>query len=145
MDYIIGFLILAVFLAIVVFLVLDKYQSIRKRSHLGLPRKAPVTDDCIWQARKMASFIHDRLKDTGADPLAEWNSGQKDTFQEFCKGRGNIVDLVRYAHLAGCHITIEQVADRDIENPRNTPEALKKYHTDLKRSRAERMSEKYSG
>ena len=55
----------------------------------------------------------------------------------------DIPDLIRYIHLCGCRITIEEVADHDVENPKNTPEELKKFHTDLKKAREDRIERKY--
>ena len=143
MDYVIAFFILGIFLFTVAFLALDKYQQIQKREWLKIPKKAPVTDDCIWQAKKMVGYLNDRLHDTGADGFAECGKGMNGNFFTLYDSH-DIVDLVRYAHLAGCHITIEQIAEHDIESPRNTKECLKKYHTDLKRSLAERLEAKYS-
>lgn len=144
MDYVIAFFILGIGFSAVAFLALNKYQEIRKREYLNIPKKAPVTDDCIWQARKMVSFIHDRLQGTTDDVFAECRTGMDGNFFKLMDSPA-IVDLVRYAHLAGCHITVEQVADHDIESPRNTKESLNSYHTDLRRSRKERLEKKYSG
>lgn len=143
MDYVIAFVVIVICLGVIFMLVLERYHKVKKMDYLNMPKKSPVTDDCIWQARKMVSFINDRLKDVNEDPFAACKTGMNEGCFKLMDSH-DVVDLVRYAHLAGCKICIEQVADHDIENPRNTEAVLKKYHTDLRRSRSERLEKKFS-
>lgn len=144
MDYVITFSIIIIGICGASFLVLDKYYKIKARDYLNIPKQSPVSDDCIWQARKMVGFISDRLEETKPvfvlpENEAGMNSGRISLYES-----QDIVDLVRFAHLAGCRIVIEQIENHDIENPKNTKDVLNRYHTCLNRSRSERLEEKYS-
>lgn len=143
MDYVLAFLIFGAIIAVSSLAVYETHVKWQKRKMMGFPKESPSSDDCIWQAKKMTDFLYDRLMEAGGNPVAECTTGMK--ANSFTLGRSHdIVDLVRYAHLAGCRIVIEQVEDHDIETPENTREVLKKYHTDLYRSREERLEDKYS-
>ena len=141
MDYVIMFLILTTITSVMVWLIYDRYLQWEQKKQLGFMRQLPDYDDCLEANRQLMVFLHDRY----------WNINTVDS----CSKAGmdgnyltlidshDIVDLIRYIHLCGCRITIEEVADHDVESPNSTPEALKKFHSDLDRARDERINRKY--
>ena len=141
MDYVIMFLIFTTITSVMVWLIYDRYLQWVQKRELGFMRELPDYDDCLEANRQLMVFLHDRY----------WNINTVDS----CSKAGmdgnyltlidshDIVDLIRYIHLCGCRITIEEVADHDVESPKSTPEALKKFHTDLDRARHERIERKY--
>lgn len=141
MDYVIGILIFGAIIAGCVAVIYTKHVEWEARKAVGFPDSMPVTDDCIEAVRLMMIFLGERLRETGAGPFADCKVGMEESSISLLKSH-DIADLVRYAHLAGCHIKIEKVADHDIENPENTPEKLKEFHTDLKIARHIRVCKK---
>lgn len=141
MDYVIMFLILTTITSVMVWIIYDRYLQWEQKKQLGFMRQMPDYDDCLEANRQLMVFLHDRY----------WNINTVDS----CSKAGmdgnyltlidshDIVDLIRYIHLCGCRITIEEVADHDVESPNSTPEALKKFHSDLDRARDERINRKY--
>lgn len=141
MDYVIMFLIFTTITSVMVWLIYDRYLQWEQKKQLGFMRQLPDYDDCLEANRQLMVFLHDRY----------WNINTVDS----CSKAGmdgnsltlidshDIVDLIRYIHLCGCRITIEEVADHDVESPNSTPEALKKFHSDLDRARDERINRKY--
>lgn len=134
MDYFIGILIFGAIIAACVAVVYTKHVEWQRRKAIGFPDKAPRMDDCIEASRQMLIFLDDRLYDTGAGAFADCKCGMEGSYLSLLRSH-DIPDLIRYAHLAGCHITIEKVANHDIENPKNTKEKLEEFHTDLKIAR----------
>lgn len=141
MDYVIMFLIFTTITSVMVWIIYDRYLQWEQKKQLGFMREMPDYDDCLEANRQLMVFLHDRY----------WNINTVDS----CSKAGmdgnyltlidshDIVDLIRYIHLCGCRITIEEVADHDVESPNSTPEALKKFHSDLDRARDERINRKY--
>ena len=141
MDYVIMFLILTTITSVMVWIIYDRYLQWEQKKQLGFMRQLPDYDDCLEANRQLMVFLHDRY----------WNINTVDS----CSKAGmdgnyltlidshDVVDLIRYIHLCGCRITIEEVADHDVESPNSTPEALKKFHSDLDRARDERINRKY--
>lgn len=141
MDYVIMFLIFTTITSVMVWIIYDRYLQWKQKQQLGFMREMPDYDDCLEANRQLMVFLHDRY----------WNINTVDS----CSKAGmdgnsltlidshDIVDLIRYIHLCGCRITIEEVADHDVESPNSTPEALKKFHSDLDRARDERINRKY--
>ena len=141
MDYVIYVLFGAGFLAMMVWLIYDRHLQWEQKKMLGFMREVPDYSDCLEANRQLMVFLHDRY----------WNINTVDS----CGKAGmdgnclslidshDVVDFIRYIHLCGCRITIEEVADHDVEDPNSTPEALKKFHTDLDRARHERIERKY--
>lgn len=141
MDYVIMFLIFTTITSVMVWIIYDRYLQWEQKKQLGFMREMPDYDDCLEANRQLMVFLHDRY----------WNINTVDS----CSKAGmdgnyltlidshDIVDLIRYIHLCGCRITIEEVADHDVESPSSTPEALKKFHSDLDRARDERINRKY--
>ena len=142
MDYVIMFLIFTTITSVMVWIIYDRYLQWEQKKQLGFMRELPDYDDCLEANRQLMVFLHDRY----------WNINTVDS----CSKAGmdgnyltlidshDIVDLIRYIHLCGCRITVEEVADHDVESPNSTPEALKKFHSDLDRARDERINRKYS-
>ena len=141
MDYVIMFLIFTTITSVMVWIIYDRYLQWEQKKQLGFMRELPDYDDCLEANRQLMVFLHDRY----------WNINTVDS----CSKAGmdgnyltlidshDIVDLIRYIHLCGCRITVEEVADHDVESPNSTPEALKKFHSDLDRARDERINRKY--
>lgn len=141
MDYVIMFLIFTTITSVMVWIIYDRYLQWEQKKQLGFMRELPDYDDCLEANRQLMVFLHDRY----------WNINTVDS----CSKAGmdgnyltlidshDVVDLIRYIHLCGCRITIEEVADHDVESPNSTPEALKKFHSDLDRARDERINRKY--
>jgi hypothetical protein len=141
MDYVIMFLIFTTITSVMVWIIYDRYLQWEQKKQLGFMREMPDYEDCLEANRQLMVFLHDRY----------WNINTVDS----CSKAGmdgnyltlidshDIVDLIRYIHLCGCRITIEEVADHDVESPNSTPEALKKFHSDLDRARDERINRKY--
>lgn len=141
MDYVIAILFSAGFLAMMVWLIYDRHLQWVQKRELGFMREVPDYADCLEANRQLMVFLHDRY----------WNINKVDS----CGKAGmdgnyltlidshDVVDFIRYIHLCGCRITIEEVADHDVEDPKTTPEVLKKFHTDLDRARDERINRKY--
>ena len=141
MDYVIMFLIFTTITSVMVWIIYDRYLQWKQKKQLGFMREMPDYDDCLEANRQLMVFLNDRY----------WNINTVDS----CSKAGmdgsyftltdshDIVDLIRYIHLCGCRITIEEVADHDVESPNSTPEALKKFHSDLDRARDERINRKY--
>ena len=141
MDYVIMFLIFTTITSVMVWIIYDRHLQWKQKQQLGFMRELPDYDDCLEANRQLMVFLHDRY----------WNINTVDS----CSKAGmdgnyltlidshDIVDLIRYIHLCGCRITIEEVADHDVESPNSTPEALKKFHSDLDRARDERINRKY--
>lgn len=135
------FLIFTTITSVMVWIIYDRYLQWKQKQQLGFMREMPDYDDCLEANRQLMVFLHDRY----------WNINTVDS----CSKAGmdgnsltlidshDIVDLIRYIHLCGCRITIEEVADHDVESPNSTPEALKKFHSDLDRARDERINRKY--
>lgn len=129
------------FFAIMVFIVYDRHLQWKQKEMLGFMREVPDYADCLEANRQLMVFLHDRY----------WNINMPDS----CRKAGmdgnyltltdshDVVDFIRYIHLCGCRITIEEVADHDVEDPKTTPEVLKKFHTDLDKARDERIARKY--
>ena len=141
MDYVIAILIFAAITSAMVWLIYDRHLQWKQKQQLGFMRQLPDYEDCLEANRQLMVFLHDRY----------WNINTVDS----CGKAGmdgnyltlidshDVVDFIRYIHLCGCRITIEEVADHDVESPNSTPEALKKFHTDLDRARHERIERKY--
>lgn len=142
MDKVFCVLFYIVIIALAVMMISMTWYSIKAKEYMNIPKEMPVTDDCIWQARKLVAFIRRRLSEINGDPFSDIHSGMNKWVSSL-EDSHDIVDLIRAVHLAGCHIRIEQISDEDIETKANTKEVLKSYHTDLSRSRTERMEEKY--
>ena len=141
MDYVIVFLIFTTITSAMVWLIYDRHLQWKQKQQLGFMREMPDYADCLEANRQLMVFLRDRY----------WNINTVDS----CSKAGmdgnyltlidshDIVDLIRYIHLCGCRIAIEEVADHDVESPNSTPEALKKFHSDLDRARDERINRKY--
>ena len=141
MDYVIAILIFTTITSVMVWIIYDRHLQWKQKQQLGFMRKMPDYADCLEANRQLMVFLHDRY----------WNINTVDS----CSKAGmdgnyltlidshDVVDFIRYIHLCGCRITIEEVADHDVESPNSTPEALKKFHTDLDRARHERIERKF--
>lgn len=113
------------------------------RRNLGFPKEVPVNDDCIEASRKMVDFISSRLHDINGRPMEEFKVGEDNFYQKF-RYSHDLVDFVRLAHLAGCHIKIEQVPGKDTETPEETVEKGKVFCTDLRVAKSVRCERKFS-
>ena len=69
-------------------------------------------------------FLHDRYWNINS-AFSDCKSGMEGNSFTLMNSH-DIPDLIRYIHLCGCRITIEEVADHDVENPKNTG-GLKKF------------------
>ena len=105
-------------------------MDFQRREDMGFPREAPVNDDCIEASRMMVNFVADRLQDINEDWMADCKVGMESSHNKL-RDSHDLDEFVRYVHLVGCHVKIEQVSDHDIENPENTSEKLKEHHKDL--------------
>ena len=141
MDYVIMFLIFTTITSVMVWIIYDRHLQWKQKQQLGFMREMPDYSDCLEANRQLMRFLSDRY----------WNintvnscgkAGMDGNFLSLTDSH-DVVDLIRYIHLCGCRITIEEVADHDVESPDSTPEALKKFHTDLYRARDERIERKY--
>jgi hypothetical protein len=112
-----------------------------KRKLLGFMKEVPLSDDCIEARRQLMVFLNDRYWNINS-AFSDSKSGMDGNFFTLMDSH-DIPDLIRFVHLCGCCITIEEVADHDVEDPKNAPEELKKFHTDLKKARDERIDRKY--
>lgn len=141
MDYVIAFLFGAGFLAMMVWLIYDRHLQWEQKKMLGFLREVPDYADCLEANRQLMVFLHDRYWNINTiDSCGK--AGMDGNFLSLIDSH-DVVDFIRYIHLCGCRITIEEVADHDVEDPNSTPEALKKFHTDLDRARHERIERKY--
>ena len=141
MDYLICFLFGAGFLAMMVWLIYDRHLQWEQKQQLGFMREVPDYADCLEANRQLMVFLHDRYWNINtADSCRK--AGMDGNFLSLTDSH-DVVDFIRYIHLCGCRITIEEVADHDVEDPKTTPEVLKKFHTDLDRARDERINRKY--
>lgn len=141
MDYVIMFLIFGSVISFFVYMSITSRIEWEKRKMLGFMKEVPLSDDCIEARRQLMVFLHDRYWNINS-AFSDCKSGMEGNSFTLMKSH-DIPDLIRYIHLCGCRITIEEVADHDVENPKNTPEELKKFHTDLKKAREERIDRKY--
>lgn len=141
MDYVICVLFGAGFLAMMVWLIYDRHLQWEQKQQLGFMREVPDYADCLEANRQLMVFLHDRYWNINTvDSCGK--AGMDGNFLSLTDSH-DVVDFIRYIHLCGCRITIEEVADHDVEDPNSTPEALKKFHTDLDRARHERIERKY--
>ena len=141
MDYVIAFLFGAGFLAMMVWLIYDRHLQWEQKKMLGFLREGPDYADCLEANRQLMVFLHDRYwRINTVDSCSK--AGMAGSYLSLTDSH-DVVDFIRYIHLCGCRITIEEVADHDVEDPNSTPEALKKFHTDLDRARHERIERKY--
>lgn len=141
MDYVIVILCFTVFTSMMVFFIYDRYLQWKQKQQLGFMTEMPDYSDCLEASRQLMSFLHDRYWGINVADSCK-KAGMDGDYMSLAKSH-DVVDLIRYVHLCGCRITIEEVADHDVEDPCTTPEVLKKYHTDLDKSREERMERKY--
>ena len=141
MDYVIMFLIFGSVISFFVYMSITSRIEWEKRKMLGFMKEVPLSDDCIEARRQLMVFLHDRYWNINS-AFYDCKSGMEVNSLTLMNSH-DIPDLIRYIHLCGCRITIEEVADHDVENPKNTPEELKKFHTDLKKAREERIERKY--
>lgn len=141
MDYLFLILFLACILAFIVYQCIAAHIEWEKKKMLGFMKEAPLIDDCIEARRQLMVFLHDRYWKINS-VFSDCHSGMEGNSFTLMDSH-DIPDLIRYIHLCGCRITIEEVADHDVEDPKNTPEVLTKFHTDLKKAREERIERKY--
>lgn len=141
MDYVIMFLIFGSVISFFVYMSITSRIEWEKRKMLGFMKEVPLSDDCIEARRQLMVFLNDRYWNINS-AFSDSKSGMDGNFFTLMDSH-DIPDLIRFVHLCGCRITIEEVADHDVENPKNTPEELKKFHTDLKKAREERIERKY--
>ena len=141
MDYVIAILIFAAITSTMVFFIYDRYLQWKQKQQLGFMREMPDHADCLEANRQLMVFLHDRYWNINTvDSCIK--AGMDGSYLSLIDSH-DVVDFIRYIHLCGCRITIEEVADHDVEDPSSTPEALKKFHTDLDRARHERIERKY--
>ena len=124
-----------------VWLIYDRHLQWVQKRELGFMRELPDYDDCLEANRQLMVFLHDRYWNINTVNSCA-KAGMDGNYLTLIDSH-DIVDLIRYIHLCGCRITIEEVADHDVESPNSTPEALKKFHSDLDRARDERINRKY--
>ena len=141
MDYLIAILIFGAIIAVFVYMCINAHIEWERKKMLGFMKEAPLIDDCIEARRQLMVFLNDRYWNFNS-AFSDCHSGMDGNFFTLMDSH-DIPDLIRYIHLCGCRITIEEVADHDVEDPKNTPEVLKKFHTDLKKARDERIERKY--
>lgn len=141
MDYVIMFLIFGSVISFFVYMSITARIDWEKRKLLGFMKEVPLSDDCIEARRQLMVFLNDRYWNINS-AFSDSKSGMDGNFFTLMDSH-DIPDLIRFIHLCGCRITIEEVADHDVEAPKNTPEELKKFHTDLKKAREERIDRKY--
>ena len=141
MDYVIAILIFAAIIVTMVAFIYDRHLQWKQKQQLGFMKKMPDYEDCLEANRQLMVFLHDRYWNINTvDSCGK--AGMDGNFLSLTDSH-DVVDFIRYIHLCGCRITIEEVADHDVESPNSTPEALKKFHTDLDRARHERIERKY--
>lgn len=141
MDYVIMFLIFTTITSVMVWIIYDRYLQWKQKQQLGFMREMPDYADCLEANRQLMVFLHDRYWNINtADSCIK--AGMDGNYFTLTDSH-DIVDLIRYIHLCGCRITIEEVADHDVEDPKTTPEVLKKFYSDLDRARDERINRKY--
>ncbi len=141
MDYFIAILIFGAIIAFLVYMSINAHIEWERKKMLGFMKEAPLIDDCIEARRQLMVFLNDRYWKFNS-AFSDCHSGMDGNYFTLMDSH-DIPDLIRYVHLCGCRITIEEVADHDVEDPKNTPEVLKKFHTDLRKARAERIDRKY--
>lgn len=144
MDYFIAILVFGAIIVAMVGVIYVTWEDRKRRDEMGFPKEQPDTQDCIEAANLMTGFVWARLKQTGVkwnDPYQKW--GMDECFYLSYDSSGELADFVRLCHAAGCRVTIEQVSDEDIEDPKNTKEAMKKFHSDLKIAHHERIEKEY--
>lgn len=144
MDYFIAILIFGAIIVAMVGVIYVTHDDRQRRAEMGFPKEQPDTLDCIEAANLMTEFVWTRLAGTGVkwdDPYDKW--GMDQSFYLMYDNKGELADFVRLCHAAGCRITIEQVSDEDIEDPKNTKEAMEKWHSDLKIAYHERKEREY--
>lgn len=141
MDYFIAILIFGSIIAFLVYMSINAHIEWERKKMLGFMKEAPLIDDCIEARRQLMVFLNDRYWKFNS-AFSDCHSGMDGNYFTLMDSH-DIPDLIRYVHLCGCRITIEEVADHDVEDPKNTPEVLKKFHTDLRKARAERIDRKY--
>ena len=144
MDYFITILILGGIIFASVAVICTVNEDRKRRKEMGFPKEQPDTQDCIEAANLMTQFVWSRLSQTGVkwnDPYRKY--GMDECFYLSSDGSGELADFVRLCHMAGCRVTIEQVSDEDIEDSKNTKEVMKKFHSDLKIARHERIEKYY--
>lgn len=143
MDVFLGIVLMLGGMAAVGFLVLGQYRRYKAKAYLNLPKQSPVSDSCVTQARKMVTFLRERLDE--ADPAnLTGNKQVASTILKQLDDSHDLVDLARLVHLGGCHIVVEQVPEGYVEGSGATGDPEDVYVTDLKRSYEERMVDKYS-
>lgn len=142
MDYVCIILIFGCVLAFLVYMCITAHIEWEKRKMLGFMKETPLLDDCIEANRQMWVFLHERYWGIGHKAFDDVDTGMNGNGISLVHSH-DIPDLIRYVHLCGCHIKIEAVADHDIEDPKNTREVLKEFHTDLRKARDARYERKY--
>ena len=142
MDVLVTVSIFGAIAAVFVYMCINAHIQWEKKKMLGFMKEAPLIDDCIEANRQLFSFLNDRYWSIGNGACSDVHTGMNGNFFRLINSH-DIPDLIRFVHLCGCRITIEEVADHDVEDPNSTPEALKKFHTDLDRARDERINRKY--
>lgn len=142
MDFVVFILIFGAIIAACVYLSITAYIEWEKKKMLGFMKEAPLSDDCIEANRQLWVFLNERYYDIGHGAFSDVRTGMNGNFLTLIESH-DIPDLIRYVHLCGCRIKIEQVEDHDIEDPKNTREVMKEFHTDLRKARNSRIERKY--
>ena len=140
MDYVVAILIFGSVIACIVYLCITAQNDWERRKMLGFPKEAPVLDDSFEAARQALSFINDRL-DGRPD---KWDSCKKTGSSGYFTmlESTDIAEFFRYAHFAGCEVVIRQKDDKDIEDPKNTPEKFDEWCSDMYQARRARYERK---
>ena len=142
MEWLFWILVFGCILAFIVYQCIMAQISWEKRKMLGFPDKTPLPDDCIEAWHQMLSAVYDRLQDTDWHWFDDTKKGMDSSYFTLRNSHDG-PDIIRAIHMGGGRITIEWKHDKDIENPKNTPEVLKKYHTDLRKAADARYERKY--
>lgn len=127
---------------IVIFVLRDRAKQSDRRFELKVPSQMPLHENCREAFQQTISFVNDRVWDIHNKASVEYEVGMDKSFL-FLYDSNEIPDLYSIAHMSGYRVVLYKEDDKDIENPDNTPEKMKKYHKDLKIARYHRNEMKH--
>ena len=140
-DFII-FLAIADCILLAIFIIRDRTEQSRRRLQLKVPYRMPYHENCREAFKQTLSFVNDRVWEIHNKAFIANEVGMDKSFISLYDSQ-EIPYLYSIAHMSGYRVVLYKEDDKDVENPDNTPEKMKKYHKDIKIALHKRIEKKY--